>query len=358
MSLTCGIVGLPNVGKSTLFNALTQTAQAQAANFPFCTIVPDSRLEKLGVINKSQNVVPTALEFVDIAGLVKGASQGEGLGNKFLSHIREVDAIMHVVRCFEDTDITHVSGGISPADDIEIINTELMLADLESVEKRIPNIEKKLKGAKDPQLMVQHDLLVRVKELLAAGTPARHLDVSADQRKEFNMLQLITAKPILYLCNVNEDDAATGNAFVDQVKTLADKENAGVVTISAAIEAEVSQLPPEDQGEFLESLGLGETGLNRVIREAYALLKLITYFTSGPKETRAWTVPLGASAPQAAGVIHTDFERGFICAEVTAFDDYVACGSETEAKAKGKLRQEGKTYLVQDGDVILFRFNV
>jgi GTP-binding protein YchF len=260
--------------------------------------------------------------------------------------------------CYSYHDITHVEGRVDALTDAEIIETELMLADLESVEKRIPTLEKKLKGAKDPQMVVQLELLQAVKGLLGAGKPARQLDVTPDQRKEFAMLQLITAKPILYVCNVNEDDAATGNAYVTQVENLAKAENAGVVVISAAIEAEVSQLPPEDQGEFLASLNLTETGLNRVIREAYALLNLITYFTSGPKETRAWTIAEGTLAPQAAGVIHSDFERGFICAEVTAYDDYVICGSEVAAKAQGKLRQEGKTYKVHDGDVILFRFNV
>lgn len=369
MTLQCGIVGLPNVGKSTLFNALTETASAQAANFPFCTIepnvgrvaVPDARLDKLALLNKSVKAVPTSLEFVDIAGLVKGASQGEGLGNQFLSHIREVDAIIHVVRCFEDVNITHVEGRISPADDIDIIDTELMIADLDNVEKRLSGIEKKLKTSKDPELEMQFELLQGAKKLLDQGKPARQMPVPAGYEKAFRMLQLITAKPVLYVCNVSEDQVANTerNPFVAVVAQKAREDNARLVVISASIESEVAQLPSiEERQEFLQSLGLQETGLNRVIREAYGLLHLITFFTSGPKETRAWTLKQGLCAPQAAGEIHSDFERGFICAEVIGYQDYVATGGESAAKAAGKLRQEGKTYVVQDGDVILFRFNV
>lgn len=368
MTLQCGIVGLPNVGKSTLFNALTETAAAQAANFPFCTIepnvgrvaVPDERLQKLAILNKSIKTVPTSLEFVDIAGLVKGASQGEGLGNQFLNHIREVDAIIHVVRCFEDANVTHVEGRIDPIADIEIIDTELMIADLENVEKRISGIEKRIKSTKDPELQMQYELLHQAKTLLDQGRPARQLQVALEAQRAWKMLQLITAKPVLYVCNVAETDVGKEeNPFVQKVIERVKNENAKYVIISAAIEAEVAQLPSqEERGDFLTSLGLQETGLNRVIREAYSLLNLITFFTSGPKETHAWTLKKGKCAPQGAGEIHSDFERGFICAEVIGYSDYIQCEGEMGAKTAGKLRQEGKSYVVQDGDIILFRFNV
>jgi GTP-binding protein YchF len=362
MGFKCGIVGLPNVGKSTLFNALTATAAAEAANYPFCTIepnvgrvgVPDPRLQELARMAGSAKIIPTQLEFVDIAGLVRGASRGEGLGNQFLGHIREVDAIVHVVRCFENSDITHVEGEIDPLRDIEIIETELMLADLESLEKRIPALEKKLR-MKDPQALVQFPLMERALELLKAGKPARLVQCAPEDVEEFQRLQLITSKPTLYVCNVAEDEAATGNPFTKRVQ----EKGGRVALISAAIEAEVASLESEaEKEEFLQSLGLSETGLTRVIREGYALLNLITFFTIGPKEARAWTVEKGAKAPQAAGVIHTDFERGFICAETIGYADYIACQGEQGAKAAGKLRLEGRDYLVQDGDVFHFRFNV
>ncbi len=362
MGFKCGIVGLPNVGKSTLFNALTATASAEAANYPFCTIepnvgrvgVPDKRLQDLAQVAKSAKIIPTQLEFVDIAGLVRGASQGEGLGNQFLGHIREVDAIIHVVRCFEDTDITHVEGTIDPLRDIEIIETELMLADLESLEKRIPALDKKIR-TKDPIAIAQLPLMERALELLKQGKPASLMQCTPEEREELKRLQLITTKPILYVCNVAEDQAATGNAFTEIVR----ERGHPLAIISAAIEAEVSSLDSEEEKhEFLQSLGLNETGLARVIQEGYGLLNLLTFFTIGPKEARAWTVSKGAKAPQAAGEIHTDFERGFICAETISSEDYITCQGEAGAKSTGKLRLEGRDYVVQDGDVFHFRFNV
>ena len=363
MGFKCGIVGLPNVGKSTLFNALTQTAAAQAANYPFCTIepnvgdvaVPDERLDSLAGIARSQQTVPTRLTFVDIAGLVRGASKGEGLGNQFLANIRECDAIAHVVRCFEDGDITHVEGRIDPVADIETIETELMLADLESLEKRVTALEKKARGG-DKESAQQLDLVTRALTLLRDGKPARLVSVKADERKAFDMLQLLTAKPVLYVCNVEEASADKGNAFSDKVAQRAKEEGAKSVVVSAKIESEIAVLPPEDQKDYLDAVGLAEPGLNRVIRAGYELLGLITYFTVGPKEARAWTITLGTRAPQAAGVIHTDFEKGFIRAETIAYDDYVSLNGEAGARDAGKLRLEGKDYTVADGDVMHFRF--
>ncbi|HWW48901.1 MAG TPA: redox-regulated ATPase YchF [Xanthobacteraceae bacterium] len=363
MGFKCGIVGLPNVGKSTLFNALTETAAAQAANYPFCTIepnvgdvaVPDPRLFKLAEIAKSATTIPTRLTFVDIAGLVRGASKGEGLGNQFLSNIREVDAVAHVVRCFEDSDITHVEGKIDPLADIETIETELMLADLESLEKRVDNLTKKARG-NDKDAKEQLDLVNRTLELLRDGKPARFLERKPEEERAFRMLGLLTSKPVLYVCNVEEGSAATGNAFSARVAEHAAKEGAVAVAISAKIESEIATLSREERAEFLETLELEEAGLDRLIRAGYSLLDLITYFTVGPKEARAWTITKGTRAPQAAGVIHTDFEKGFIRAETTAYDDYVAFGGEAGAREAGRLRLEGKEYVVADGDVMHFRF--
>ncbi len=367
MGFRCGIVGLPNVGKSTLFNALLSTMQAEAANYPFCTIepnvgrveVPDDRLEKLAAIAGSAKQIPTQLEFVDIAGLVRGASKGEGLGNKFLSHIREVDAIIYVLRCFEDGDVIHVEGRIDPLRDSDIVETELLLADLESLEKRLPAMLKKAKGG-DVEAADLAVMMERVLVLLNANRPARSLDVrDLVERRRLEQLQLLTAKPALYVCNVDEASAAEGNALSRQVLAMAAERGAPAVVVSARIEAEISMLPTaEDKREFLASLGLTETGLSRVIRAGYKLLDLVTYFTVGPKEARAWTIPSGTMAPQAAGVIHTDFERGFIRAETVAYTDYVELGGEGGARKAGKFRLEGKAYVVQDGDVLHFRSGV
>ena len=363
MGFKCGIVGLPNVGKSTLFNALTESAAAQAANYPFCTNesnvgevpVPDPRLDRLATIAKSAQIVPTRLTFVDIAGLVRGASQGEGLGNQFLAHIREVDAIAYVLRCFEDNDVVHVEGRIDPIADAETIETELMLADLDSLERRVPILEKKIRG-QDKEAKKTLALLERALVLLREGKPARLAAIEEDERAEFRTLGLLTAKPVLYVCNVDEASAATGNVHSARVEALAKAEGAGCVIISAKIEAELAELPPDERQAYLADLGLQEPGLNRLINEGYRLLGLITYFTAGPKEARAWTVPEGTRAPQAAGVIHTDFEKGFIRAETIAYDDYVALSGETGARDAGKLRLEGKDYVVKDGDVLHFRF--
>jgi len=366
MGFNCGIVGLPNVGKSTLFNALTATQAAESANYPFCTIepnvgrvsVPDHRLTALAELAKSAKVIPTQLEFVDIAGLVKGASKGEGLGNQFLGNIRAVDAIVHVLRCFDSDDITHVEGSVDPIRDAETVETELMIADLEAMEKRFTDREKRAKGG-DKQAKLEVEVIGLVLDVLREGKPARVAEISKEQSPVFESFQLLTAKPVLYVCNVDEDEAAEGNHHTARVAEKAAAENAQMVIISAAIEAEIAQLSTaEEKAEFLESLGLEETGLAQVIRAGYALLNQITFFTAGPKEARAWTVHEGATAPQAAGVIHTDFERGFIAAETISYKDYVDLGGEAGAKDAGKMRLEGRDYLTKDGDVFLFRFNV
>ena len=366
MGFRCGIVGLPNVGKSTLFNALTETQAAQAANYPFCTIepnvgqvgVPDPRLDKLAAIAGSAKIIPTQLGFVDIAGLVRGASKGEGLGNQFLGNIREVDAIVHVLRCFENDDIQHVDNKIDPVSDADTVETELMLSDLESLEKRVPAAQKKAaQGDKDAKLLAA--VLLPALELLREGKPARLARPSdPEELQVFNSAQLLTAKPVLYVCNVEEDSAASGNAFSEKVFAKAKAEGANAVIVSAAIESELVSMEMEDRMVFLEEMGLHETGLARIIRSGYDLLHLITFFTVGPKEARAWTVEVGSKGPQAAGEIHSDFERGFIRAETIAYDDYTALNGESGARDAGKLRQEGKEYVVKDGDVLHFKFNV
>ena len=364
MGFKCGIVGLPNVGKSTLFNALTQTAAAEAANYPFCTIepnvgevgVPDPRLTKLAGIAGSKEIIPTRLTFVDIAGLVRGASKGEGLGNKFLSHIREVDAVAYVLRCFEDGDITHVENRIDPLADADTVETELMLADLESLEKRASQTEKKAKTTGDKDAKSLFALMVKPLALLREGKPARLAQIAPEDMTAFRALQLLTSKPVVYVCNVDEASTATGNAFSKVVEERAKTEGAVAVIISAKIESEFSSLAPEDRDAFLAEMGLKEAGLNRLIHSGYQLLDLVTYFTVGPKEARAWTITRGTKAPQAAGVIHTDFEKGFIRAETIAYQDYATLGGEVPAKEAGKMRLEGKDYVVQDGDVMHFRF--
>jgi GTP-binding protein YchF len=364
MGFNCGIVGLPNVGKSTLFNALTATAAAQAANYPFCTIepnvgrvgVPDRRLDVLAEIGKSIKVVPTTLEFVDIAGLVRGASKGEGLGNQFLANIREVDAIIHVLRCFEDSDITHVEGSIDPIRDIEVVETELMLSDLDSLERRLYQAQKRARGG-DKESIALVTIMEPIVAALQEGKAARTV-IPPGEEEAVRRLQLLTSKPVLYVCNVEEASAATGNAFSERVRIWAATQGAPAIVVSAAIEAEVSQLPESDRKEFLDTLGLSQSGLDQVIRAGYDLLELLTYFTCGPKESHAWTITKGTRAPQAAAVIHKDFERGFIACETIAYDDFVAGKGEQGAKEAGKMRIEGKAYVVKDGDVLLFRFNV
>ena len=364
MGFKMGIVGLPNVGKSTLFNALTKTAAAQAANFPFCTIepnvgevaVPDARLDKLAAIAQSKQIIPARMTFVDIAGLVKGASKGEGLGNQFLANIREVDAIAHVLRCFEDGDVTHVEGRVDPVADAEVIETELMLADLESIEKRRAGLVRKLKG-NDKEAAQQDRLLAAAQAMLEDGKPARLVEVDAEDAKAWKNLQLLTTKKILYVCNVDEGSAAEGNEHSARVAEMAAEQGAGSVVISAQIEEEISQLDADEAEMFLSEMGLEEAGLDRLIKAGYALLHLETYFTVGPKEARAWTIREGTMAPQAAGVIHGDFEKGFIRAETIAYDDFIAHSGEQGAKEAGKMRAEGKSYMVKDGDVLHFLFN-
>ena len=364
MGFKMGIVGMPNVGKSTLFNALTRTAAAQAANFPFCTIepnvgevpVPDNRLDTLAQIAGSKQIIPTRITFVDIAGLVKGASKGEGLGNQFLANIREVDAIAHVLRCFEDGDVTHVDGRVDPVSDSETIETELMLADIESIEKRLQGLVRKIKGG-DKDAAQQDRLLRAALAVLEDGQPARSVTIDEDDAKAWKLLQLLTAKPILFVCNVEEANAAAGNVLSEKVVQMAAEQRAGHVVISAQIEEEISQLDTEEAEMFLAEMGLEEAGLDRLIRAGYALLELETYFTVGPKEARAWTIGNGTLAPQAAGVIHGDFERGFIRSETIAYEDFVALGGEQPAKEAGKMRSEGKSYIVKDGDVMHFLFN-
>ncbi|MCL6283832.1 redox-regulated ATPase YchF [Ruegeria sp. 2012CJ41-6] len=364
MGFKMGIVGLPNVGKSTLFNALTRTAAAQAANFPFCTIepnvgevgVPDDRLDKLAAIASSKQIIPTRMTFVDIAGLVKGASKGEGLGNQFLANIRETDAIAHVLRCFEDGDVTHVDGRVDPVADAETIETELMLADLESIEKRRANLVRKLKG-NDKEAQQQERLLAAAQDMLENGKPARLVEVDAEDARAWKLLQLLTTKPVLYVCNVGEAEAAEGNEHAAKVAAMAAAQGNAHVIISAQIEEEISQLDEDEAAMFLEEMGLSEAGLDRLIKAGYELLHLETYFTVGPKEARAWTIRTGTAAPQAAGVIHGDFEKGFIRAETIAYDDFIACNGEQGAKEAGKMRAEGKGYVVKDGDVLHFLFN-